>query len=64
MAEKDYPPSLNDAVRFLWSLPTQKAHVCAIHPTRPGIIRRRAFEKTAGDRGATTKWLVTLRHRR
>jgi hypothetical protein len=64
MVEKDCPPSLNDAVEFLWSLPTQKAHDCAIRPTRPGVIRRRTFEKIAGNQGAGAKWLVTLRHRR
>jgi hypothetical protein len=59
MAEKNYPPALDDAVEFLWGLPTQKAHVCAIHRTRPGIIRGRTFEKTAGNRGAAAKWLAS-----
>lgn len=59
MVEKNYPPALNAAVEFLWSLPTEKAHICAIHPTRPGMIRGCTFEKTADNRGAAAEWLAS-----
>jgi hypothetical protein len=56
---KGDPLALSEAVEFLWSLPTEKAHVCAIHPTQPGKIRGRTFEKTADNRSAAAKWLAS-----
>jgi hypothetical protein len=51
-------PDFDKAVDFLWSLPTERVNVCAIHPTRPGAIRGRTFERVkAGDRQAARSWL-------
>jgi hypothetical protein len=50
-------PDTDKAVDFLWKLPTEKIHVCAIHPTRPGLIRGRTFERTV-DRAGVARWLA------
>jgi len=56
-------PELAKAVDFLWKLPTEKVHVCAIHPTRPGAIRGRTFEKVQRNRANALAWLEAAQQR-
>ena len=51
--------SATAAVKFLWSLPTEKVHVTAIHPDRhrPKNIKARTFPKTTVGRTQARHWI-------
>ena len=53
------PTPATAAVDFLWSLPTEKVHVTAIHPDlqRPKNIKGRTYSRTAADRAAAQHWI-------
>ena len=51
--------SATAAVKFLWSLPTDKVHITAIHPDRrrPANIKGRTYAKTAAGRAKAQRWI-------
>ena len=51
--------SATAAVKFLWSLPTDKVHITAIHPDRkrPMNIKGRTYAKTAAGRAQAQRWI-------
>ena len=51
--------SATAAIEFLWSLPTEKIHVTAIHPdlSRPKNIKGRTYQKDAAGRVEAQRWL-------
>ena len=50
--------SATAAIEFLWSLPTEKIHVTAIHPdlSRPKNIKGRTYQKDAAGRVEVQHW--------
>jgi hypothetical protein len=61
-AEKFNPlePNLPEAIEFAFSLPTSRAHLCAIHPDKvgPGKIVGQSFNKTDSGKAAALRWLT------
>src|SRR5258708_29665744 len=53
----DIKPNLRDAVAFASSLPTDQAHLCAIHPTGNRPVVGRSFPKTEAGQAAALRWL-------
>ena len=58
-AKRSPETSATAAVKFLWSLPTEKVHVTAIHPDlrRPKNIKARTFPKTIAGRKEALQWV-------
>ena len=54
----DIKPNLRDAVAFAFSLPTDQAHLCAIHPAGNRPVVGRSFPKTEGGQAAALRWLI------
>src|SRR5260370_11514089 len=54
----DIKPNLRDAVAFAFSLPTDQAHLCAIHPTGNRPVVGRSFPKTEAGQAAALRWLI------
>src|SRR5260370_28290787 len=53
----DIKPNLAEAVAFAFSLPTDQAHLCAIHPTGNRQVVGRSFTKTEAGEAAALRWL-------
>jgi Family of unknown function (DUF5906) len=53
----DIKPNLAEAVAFAFSLPTDQAHLCAIHPAGNRPIVGRSFPKTEAGQAAALRWL-------
>jgi len=53
----DIKPNLAEAVAFAFSLPTDQAHLCAIHPTGNRPVVGRSFPKTEAGQAAALRWL-------
>ena len=58
-AKRSPGTSATAAVKFLWSLPTEKVHVTAIHPDRqrPKNIKGRSYPRTAAGRAEAQRWI-------
>ena len=58
-AKRSPGTSATAAVKFLWSLPTKKVHVTAIHPDRqrPKNIKARTFSKSINERAQAQRWI-------
>src|SRR5258705_11787738 len=54
----DIKPNLRDAVAFAFSLPTDQAHLCAIHPAGNRPVVGRSFPKTEAGQAAALRWLI------
>jgi Mesyanzhinovviridae DNA primase len=54
----DIKPNLAEAVAFAVSLPTDQAHLCAIHPAGNRPIVGQSFPKTEAGQAAALRWLV------
>ena len=54
----DIKPNLAEAVAFAVSLPTDQAHLCAIHPAGNRPVVGRSFPKTEAGQAAALRWLV------
>jgi len=54
----DIKPNLAEAVAFAVSLPTDQAHLCAIHPAGNRPVVGRSFPKTEAGKAAALRWLV------
>lgn len=54
----DIKPNLAQAVAFAVSLPTDQAHLCAIHPAGNRPIVGQSFPKTEAGQAAALRWLV------
>jgi hypothetical protein len=54
----DIKPNLRDAVAFAFSLPTDQAHLCAIHPAGNRPVVGRSFPKTGAGQAAALRWLI------
>ncbi len=52
-------PPVTAAIDFLWSLPTDKVHVTAIHPDlpRPKNIKGRTYPRTAAGLADAQRWI-------
>src|SRR5258708_8428021 len=53
----DIRPNLAEAVAFAFSLPTDQAQLCAIHPTGNRPVVGRSFPKTEAGQAAALRWL-------
>jgi hypothetical protein len=51
-------PNLAEAVAFAVSLPTDQAHLCAIHPAGNRPVVGRSFPKTESGQAAMLRWLT------
>jgi hypothetical protein len=51
-------PNLAEAVAFAVSLPTDQAHLCAIHPAGNRPVVGRSFPKTEAGQAAALRWLI------
>jgi hypothetical protein len=51
-------PNLRDAVAFAFSLPTDQAHLCAIHPADDRPIVGKSFAKSDSGKAAALKWIT------
>jgi hypothetical protein len=54
----DIKPNLRDAVAFAFSVPTDQAHLCAIHPSGNRPVVGRSFPKTEAGQAAALRWLT------
>lgn len=54
----DIKPSLAEAVAFAFSLPTDQAHLCAIHPAGNRPVVGQSFPKTDSGQAAALRWLT------
>jgi hypothetical protein len=54
----DIKPNLAEAVAFAVSLPTDQAHLCAIHPAGNRPVVGRSFPKTEAGQAAALRWLI------
>jgi hypothetical protein len=54
----DIKPNLRDAVAFAFSLPTDQAHLCAIHPAGNRPVVGQSFPKTEAGQAAALRWLI------
>jgi hypothetical protein len=54
----DIKPNLAEAVAFAFSLPTDQAHLCAIHPAGNRPVVGRSFPKTEAGQAAALRWLI------
>jgi hypothetical protein len=54
----DIKPNLAEAVAFALSLPTDQAHLCAIHPAGNRPVVGRSFPKTEAGQAAALRWLI------
>jgi hypothetical protein len=54
----DIKPNLAEAVAFAFSLPTDQAHLCAIHPAGNRPVVGRSFPKTEAGQAAALRWLT------
>ena len=54
----DIKPNLAEAVAFAASLPTDQAHLCAIHPAGNRPVVGRSFPKTEAGQAAALRWLI------
>ena len=54
----DIKPNLAEAVAFAVSLPTDQAHLCAIHPAGNRPVVGRSFPKTESGQAAALRWLT------
>src|SRR3984893_3956930 len=54
----DIKPNLAEAVAFAVSLPTDQAHLCAIHPAGNRPVVGRSFSKTESGQAAALRWLT------
>jgi hypothetical protein len=54
----DIKPNLAEAVAFAVSLPTDQAHLCAIHPAGKRPVVGRSFPKTEAGQAAALRWLI------
>jgi hypothetical protein len=55
----DIKPNLRDAVAFAFSLPTDQAHLCAIHPAGNRPVVGQSFLKAEAGQAAALRWLET-----
>src|ERR1700687_193844 len=53
----DIKPNLAEAVAFAVSLPTDQAHLCAIHPAGNRPVVGQSFPKTEAGQAAALRWL-------
>jgi hypothetical protein len=56
----DIKPNLAEAVAFAVSLPTDQAHLCAIHPAGNRPVVGRSFPKTEAGKAAALRWLTEV----
>jgi hypothetical protein len=54
----DIKPNLAEAVAFAVSLPTDQAHLCAIHPAGNRPVVGQSFPKTDSGQAAALRWLT------
>ena len=54
----DIKPNLAEAVAFAFSLPTDQAHLCAIHPAGNRPVVGQSFPKTEAGKAAALRWLT------
>ena len=54
----DIKPNLAEAVAFAVSLPTDQAHLCAIHPAGNRPVVGQSFPKTEAGQAAALRWLT------
>ena len=54
----DIKPNLAEAVAFAVSLPTDQAHLCAIHPAGNRPVVGQSFPKTEAGQAAAFRWLT------
>ncbi len=56
----DIKPNLAEAVAFAVSLPTDQAHLCAIHPAGNRPVVGQSFPKTDSGQAAALRWLPEI----